>query len=683
MRTTRIVLLAAVCGMLALPVHADKRIDDAVAKAEDQIQKGRVEEAAKTIQKLISQPSAEAFVAAARLQVRMGKIEEAAASAAKAVEQAGAATPDVKAAAYATLSQLDLLRGTGKDAAANAQKAVEAQATPAALAALARAQVRTGDAAGAVASGEKAVAAGATSADAHEALGQAQLAVGKAAEAQASFAKALSLDPKMTAARVGTARGAARPEQGGRGGGRGAQGDRREPERRRCACHPGPGPAGAGQLERGHLVRPGRQVQERAQRDGPGGGRKDLRGSKGGQHPAGHGRYQAAAAVDPDFVEAKLAVVKNLERQQKYAEALVEARKLTGATSPEVQLIIGRLLLRTLNYVEAVAPLKVAADAMPNSAEVQAMYGTALVQTKQADDAMEAYKKAVALAPTNADYQTTYGLVLAMADKYTEAIAVLEKVTSSPGYKNTNGFTNLGYAYRNAEPPQADKAVTAYSKALELDPKNAQAALGLGWAASYAKKFDEAIAAFGKAMQLEPKMKAEALNGTAWAHYFKKDMAQAKTVAAQAKEAGRNVDGLLKAIDAFEKMGEAAAKAEADKAFVANQKGKEEGGCGDLARRLQRGPDKAGAAREMAKCGKAAVEHLIYAVFNDGDFGVRSAAVQSLGAIGDKSVCGQLRQLANNNPYEKTIMTPEEQRRFVAYEDFRKVVRAALAKLGC
>ena len=74
-------------------------------------------------------------------------------------------------------------------------------------------------------------------------------------------------------------------------------------------------------------------------------------------------------------------------------------------------------------------------------------------------------------------------------------------------------------------------------------------------------------------MQLEPKMKAEALNGTAWAHYFKKDMAQAKTIAAQAKEAGRNVDGLLKAIDNFEKMGEAAAEAEARKAFAANQKG--------------------------------------------------------------------------------------------------------------
>ena len=689
MRTTRIVLLTVACGLLAGPLHADKRVDDAVAKAEEQIQKGKPEEAVKTIQKLVSQPSAEAFTAAARLQVRLGKVEEAAQSAAKAVELAASATPDVKAAAYATLSGLDLLRGTGKDAAANAQKAAEAQASAVALAALARAQVRTGDAAGAVPVAEKAVAAGASSADAHEALGQALLGSGKPAEAQAAFAKALSLDPKLTAARVGTARALLAQNK---------VAEAVAEARKATEESPNDGDAfatlGLAVLAQGNWAEAISAAQEgkfKNERNvvvltAVG---KIFEDPKGGNLQQATAAYQAAAAIDPDYAPAKIPVCTALERQQKYDEALEACRKLGPA--PEVQLIIGRILLRKQNYVEAVGPLKIAADAMPSNAEVQAMYGTALVQTKQTDQALEAYKKAVALAPSNVDYQTTYGLVLAMADKNAEAIPVLEKVTSSPGYKNTNGFTNLGYAYRNriAELPDAekqavaDKAVAAYHKALELDPKNAQAALGLGWAASYAKKFDEAIAAFGKATQLEPKMKAEALNGTAWAHYFKKDMAQAKAVAAQAKEAGRNVDGLLKAIDTFEKMGEQAATKAAEDEFRKNQKNEQGGGCDDLFRRLQRGPEKAGAARDMAKCGKAAVEHLIYAVYNEKDFGVRTAAVQALGAIGDKSVCTNLRNLAANNPYEKTIMTPEEQRLFVAYEDLRKVLRAALAKIGC
>jgi tetratricopeptide (TPR) repeat protein len=678
MRTTRIVLLTVACGLLAGPLRADKRVDDAVAKAEEQIAKGRADEAVKTIQKLTSQPSAEAFTAAARLQVRMGKVEEAAASAAKAVELAGSAAPEAKAAAYATLSGLDLLRGTGRDAAANAQKAVEAQASPVALAALAHAQVRTGDAAGAVATAEKAVAAGASSAVAHEALGDAQLAAGKAAEAQAAFAKALTLDPKLAAARVGNARALLAQNKGA---------EAVAEARKATEESPNDGEAfavlGLAQLAQGSWNEAIASAQEGKFKNDRNvlvlaAVGKIFEDPKGGNLQQATAAYQAAAAVDPDFAPAKIPVCTALERQQKYAEALEACRKLGPA--PEVQLIIGRLLLRLNNYAEAVGPLKIASDAYPNSAEAQAMYGTALFNTPQRADAVDAYKKAVALAPTNMDYRTTYGLLLSMNDKHAEAVAELEKVTSSAGYKNTNGFTNLGYAYRNFEPEaQADKAVVAYGKALELDPKNAQAALGLGWSQTLAKKYDEAVPSFAKAMQLDPKLAGEANNGTAWDYYFKKDYAKAKEFAAKAKAEGRNVDKLVKTIDDTEK-GIAQADA-AQRQLQENQRQTAAAASGDdCARLIMKGSV---AERRTCATKMRDKEYLIYAVYNDRDFGVRSAAVTSLGNLGDKSVCGQLRQLGNNNPYEKTIMTPEEQKQFVAYEDFRKVVRAAIAKLGC
>ena len=189
--------------------------------------------------------------------------------------------------------------------------------------------------------------------------------------------------------------------------------------------------------------------------------------------------------------------------------------------------------MRKGDFLAAVNPLEVAPKANPNNAEVQAMYGTALFNARQQAEALAAYEKAVKLAPTNVDYKTTYGLLLGMADKFAEGIKVLEEVVATPGYKNAAGYTNLGWVYRNIEPPQAEKAVAAYGKALELDPKNGQAALGLGWAQSYARKYDEAIAAFTKAIALDPKLQGEALNGTAWAQYFKKDMASAKATAAR------------------------------------------------------------------------------------------------------------------------------------------------------
>ena len=692
MRTTRIVLLTAACGLLAWPVRADKKLDDAVAKAEDQIQKGRVDEAAKTIQKMLQPPTAEGHVAAARLQVRMGKIEEAAATAAAGVQAAGA-TPEGKAAALASLSAVDLLRGPGKDALKHAQEAVAAQATPAALAALARAQVRVGDAAGAVASAEKAVAAGATG-DTLEAQGQALLASGKAAEAQAAFAKAATADPKLSAAHVGAARALLAQNKAA---------EAVAEARKAVEVNTNDGEAhavlGLALLAQnpaawGDAIASAQEGRYKNERNvmvlyAVAKIFDDPKSSNQGQ---AEGVYRAAAAIDPDFGPIKFATVIAMERAGKYAEAYTAAKQLAEANpnNAELQLIVGRLALRTGDFLAGVAPLESAAKANPNNAEVQAMYGTALLYARQEPEALAAYQKAVQLAPTNVDYKTTYGLLLGMSDKFAEGIKVLEEVVGTPGYKNAAGYTNLGWVYRNAEPPQAEKAVTAYGKALELDPKNGQAALGLGWAQSYAHKYDEAIASFTKAIALDAKLSGEALNGTAWAQYFKKDMAGAKTTAAKAKEQGRNVAGLLGAIEKFEKGVADAADAEAQ--FKKQQKesapgaGGSGGGFEAWANCMMKGGgNKRGCISEGSKYGAQAVEYLVYTLANDRDFGNRGAAAQALGSLGGaaKGGCAQLRNMGNNNPYEKTIMTPEEQQQFVRYEDLRKIIRAAIGKIGC
>ena len=290
MRTTRIVLLTAACGLLAWPLLADKKLDDAVAKAEDQIAKGKVDEAAKTIQKMLQPPTAEGHVAAARLQVRMGKYEEAAATAAAGVQAAGA-TPEAKSAALASLSSLDLLRSSGLEALKHAQEAVAASPTPAALAALARAQVRTGDAAGAVANADKAVAAGSNGGHAGGAgtgaAGERQGRRGAGRVRQGARGRSQADGrPHRHGAR------AARAEQGGRGGRRGEEGGRGERERRRGARRARDRAARAGQLERRDRRGPGGPVQERAQRDGAVRRREDLRGPEVQQPPAGRRRVQ-------------------------------------------------------------------------------------------------------------------------------------------------------------------------------------------------------------------------------------------------------------------------------------------------------------------------------------------------------------------------------------------------------
>src|SRR5262245_16544518 len=141
-------LIALAALAIAVPGGAaDKKVEEAVAKAEGQIAKGRTEEAEKTMEKLVLQvPTAEAHAARARIQLKAGNVEGAAASAAEAVKQSASAPPEMKADALSTLAQLDLERGSGKDALAHADEAVKVAPTAANLAVLARAQARTGDA---------------------------------------------------------------------------------------------------------------------------------------------------------------------------------------------------------------------------------------------------------------------------------------------------------------------------------------------------------------------------------------------------------------------------------------------------------------------------------------------------------------------------------------------------------
>jgi Tfp pilus assembly protein PilF len=185
-----------------------------------------------------------------------------------------------------------------------------------------------------------------------------------------------------------------------------------------------------------------------------------------------------------------------------------------------------------------------------------AYLGTALQFTGKTAEAVVAYKKAVELDPGNVPFRSTYGLLACVAGEHATGIAELGKVASAPGYKDTAGFTNLGWCYRNASPKRTKEAVDAYRRALELDPKNEQAALGMGWAYSYQQSYDEAIAAFQKAAQIDPRVTSEAMNGAAWCYFFKGDMAKAAEFLDKAQAAGRSDARLRENIAKVEKLKE-------------------------------------------------------------------------------------------------------------------------------
>ena len=690
-------LIALAALALAVPAAAaDKKVEDAYAKADSQLAKGRTEEAEKTMEKLVQgTPTAEAHSARARIQLKAGNVEGAAASAAEAVKQSASATPDVKAEALATLATLDLERGSGKDAVAHADEAVKLAPTAANLSVLARAQARTGDTA-AVGTAQKAVEAGAQSAAAHEALGQALLAMQRGDEAAAAFRKSLELEPKRASARAGLANALV-------AGGKAAEAVTEAKKATEDDDKSGEAFAALGtalmaaapnkeagwgeainQAQQGAFLRPRNASVQYA---------VAKLFEAGGNYDQAAATYRKALEADPGYVPAQLAVLEIESRKGDMAAALPRLQEMIKQQPQNMalQYMLGKLLARAAaagkgQWTDALEPLEKSAPAMSNVAEAQALLGTAYQMTGQSDDALVAYKKAIQLAPNNLDYRVTYGLLLGINKDYAAGIAELEKVTKSPGYKDAAGWVNLGWVYRNTDPPKAAESAAAYQKALQIDPKNAQAALGLGWAHLTGKQFDPAIEGFNKAIALDSKTSAEAYNGIGWSYFFKKDMAQAKGAAEKAKAAGRNVASLLDNIQKFER-GEQVAAEQAMKAVQTEQSNEPD--AGTLCNQIQRGSAGArrSAAAQLGHMGRAGSQCLVYAAVNDKDWGVRQMAITSLGSLGSAAgseACVQLKGIARNNPYSGNVMSSkEEMEAEVKYEDLRRAARAAIAKIGC
>jgi superkiller protein 3 len=675
-----------VTGLLSSPAHADKRLDDAVARAEDQIQKGRTDEALKTMQKVVSQQptSPEAHLALARVQQRVASLEDAAASVAKAVE---VATGPAKAEALAALSGMDLLRGPGRDALAHAEQAVQAQATPAALAALARAEARVKGGTAALQTADRAVAAGASSADAHEARGEALLALGKADEAAAAFRKALELDPRMNVARVRLA--SALLDQGKAAEAVAEARKATEVDARSGQAFAVLALAILGENKNNwndaiSQAQNGKFLNERDPLVQVAVGRVFEANNNLDQAQVA---YKKALETDPAYTPARAALLSVQVRRGDTEAALVEAQKLAAEMpqSGEIQLELGRLLLRKGDFMAATPALEKAASVSPGVAEVHALLGYAYQSNRKSAEALAAYRKATELDPKNVDYRTTYGLLLGLNKQHDAGIAELKKVIATPGYKDADAYINLGWLYRNVEPKRGDEAVTAYKKALELDPQNEQAALGVGWAYFYGRKWDEAVAAFNQAMALDPNLAADANNGIAWAYFFKKDLAKAEEFQGKAKAAGRNDTKLATNIERAKK-GEADAAEGPDAGDEPPAPRVVKPDVGTVSAILIGGGDAGArrkAARDLASMGSAGVPALIRAL-GDRDRSVREAAVASLAALGPaaKQAVPYLQQILNAPKNESLIMDAEQMKEMTRDEDFRRMVRAALQRIG-
>ena len=630
----------ALVWVAAPPAWADKRLDQAVAKAESQLAKGKDAEAVKTLQKAVSQAprDPEPALALMSLFTRLGRRDEAAAALATAAERAGSAPPAVRARVRMLQSALALREGPAADALAFAREAVEASVGAESLAALARAEARLGLAT-ARATAERAVQAGPESVAAHVASGDALLAAGLDAEAETAYRRAVELDPRSVAGSAGLARALA-----ARGQARAAL----EAAHAATVTDPQAAEAQAAlglaalaqdpEDEKGEAVVAAQQacfLEPKSPLPKLALGRVF---ESRGQLEQARAAYGEAAARDPSWPAPRIALLGVRMREGDTPGALAALRALPEEfrTTGEAELLRGRLLAQEEEWVGAEGAFARAAALLPGRAEVQARWGDAAYGAGELALAAEAYGRAVERDPGNAAFGSSHAQYLAWDGRRDEAIAALLDVAARPEGQTAETWLVLGAIYRSFEPPRVAEAVAAYEKALKLDPKSGPAALGVARSYRAGRQWARAIAAYQRVEDAFPRLEREVLLGTAWCHILGGDDTRARFYTGVAARAGADVASLRRALPQG-----AAAVDEIERAERAE--GLRSKNAGEQAR----------AAKGLLELGRSAVPSLAAALGRAGtSLAARETIVEGLGRLGPaaRAALPQLDRLAEAVP---------------------------------
>ncbi len=199
---------------------------------------------------------------------------------------------------------------------------------------------------------------------------------------------------------------------------------------------------------------------------------------------AAQGGGQAAPAPEKEENRGMSAAEKAAyeKKQKENQEAMAKNKALNDAFNA------AREAQNAKNYDAAIESFQKAAELGP---EQHVIWGnmadsyTARAATKTGDaqaadiaKAIEAYQKAITIKPDDAAYHNNYALVLAKAKKFDDAQAELTKAAQLDPANGGKYFFNLGAVYVNTG--QNDPAIDAFKKALDVDPKYAEAQYQLG-----------------------------------------------------------------------------------------------------------------------------------------------------------------------------------------------------------
>jgi tetratricopeptide (TPR) repeat protein len=188
---------------------------------------------------------------------------------------------------------------------------------------------------------------------------------------------------------------------------------------------------------------------------------------------------------------------------EKAAAAAPEAGVATGGAGPDIIAAIeeGNRLLTEKKFAEARAQYEKAAVAVPDNAAITKGIAQTYHGEGNREKTIETLKKVVELDPADAQNKTLLASMLLEAGKLEEGKALLDSLPAG-SIQDAGVYVNLGILFMNKS--KADDARAYLTKAIELDPSQADIYYYRGLAAMQAKKNAEAKADFQKFLQMTP-----------------------------------------------------------------------------------------------------------------------------------------------------------------------------------
>ena len=137
----------------------------------------------------------------------------------------------------------------------------------------------------------------------------------------------------------------------------------------------------------------------------------------------------------------------------------------------------------------------------PTDAYSHYVKGYAYYRQAKWTEAAAAFSEARRRAPRAAPAWQAFGAALLSAGQYAEAAATYSQALAAAGDSPANLHSGLGLAYLGRKQP--DQARRALQQALQLDPGNVQALLGLGYLANQDEREGEATSYFRDALRVD------------------------------------------------------------------------------------------------------------------------------------------------------------------------------------